>query len=162
MVRLHRALHSAIIFSTKREAARPHDMLKSVVVYALALAAGAFVLQWLEYKYLARAFAPEIYVGLIALGFTALGVWVGHRLTPKTVSPAFQRNYAALKSLGVTERELGVLELLAAGRSNKEIARTLDISPNTVKTHIANLFQKLEVERRTQAIQKARELSIVP
>jgi DNA-binding CsgD family transcriptional regulator len=138
------------------------DMLKPIAIYALALAAGAFVLQWLEYKYLVHAFAPEIYVGLIALGFTALGVWVGHRLTPKTMSPAFQRNEAALKSLGVTDRELGVLERLAAGRSNKEIARDLDISPNTVKTHIANLFQKLEVERRTQAIQKARELSIVP
>ena len=161
MVRLHRAPHSAIIYSTTWEAARPHDMLKSVIVYALALAAGAFVLQWLEYKYLARAFAPEIYVGLIALGFTALGVWVGHRMTPKTVSPTFERNDAAMKSLGVTERELGVLELLAAGRSNKEIARALDISPNTVKTHIANLFQKLEVERRTQAIQKARELYLI-
>ena len=138
------------------------NMLKPIAIYALALAGGAFVLQWLEYKYVVHAFAPEIYVGLIALGFTALGVWVGHRLTPKTVSPAFQRNDAVLKSLGVTDRELGVLERLAAGRSNKEIARDLDISPNTVKTHIANLFHKLEVERRTQAIQKARELSIVP
>ncbi len=138
------------------------DMLKPIAIYALVLAGGAFVLQWLEYKYLARAFAPEIYIALIALGFTALGVWVGHRLTPKTVAPAFERNLAALKSLGVTDRELGVLELLAAGRSNKEIARSLEISPNTVKTHIANLFAKLEVERRTQAVQKARELSIVP
>ena len=136
-------------------------MLKSVAIYALALAAGAFVLQWLEYKYVTRVFATEFYAVMIAMAFTALGVWVGQRLTPKTVSPAFQRNDAALKSLGVTEREVAVLELLAAGRSNKEIARTLDISPNTVKTHIANLFQKLEVERRTQAIQKARELSIV-
>ena len=69
---------------------------------------------------------------------------------------------AALKSLGVTEREVTVLELLAAGDANKEIARKLDISPNTVKTHIASLFAKLEVQRRTQAIQKARELRILP
>ena len=137
-------------------------MWKTVVIYALALAAGAFVLQWLEYNYVAKVFATEIYVALIALGFTALGVWAGYRLTPRTVAAAFQRNTAALKSLGVTDREVAVLELLAAGRSNKEIARSLDISPNTVKTHIANLFEKLEVQRRTQAIQKARELSIVP
>ncbi len=138
------------------------DMVKSVVLYALALAAGAFVLQWLEYKYIARAFAPEIYIGLIALGFTGLGIWAGVRLTPKTVAGPFERNEAAIKSLGLTERELTMLERLAAGDANKEIARALDISPNTVKTHIANLFQKLEVQRRTQAIQKARELRLLP
>lgn len=138
------------------------DMVKSVVLYALALAAGAFVLQWLEYKYIARAFAPEIYIGLIALGFTGLGIWAGVRLTPKTVAGPFERNEAAIKSLGLTERELTMLERLAAGDANKEIARALDISPNTVKTHIANLFQKLEVQRRTQAIQKARELRLIP
>ena len=69
---------------------------------------------------------------------------------------------AALKSLGVTEREFAVLELLAAGRSNKEIARDLGVSPNTIKTHILHLFEKLQVQRRTQAIQKARELRLVP
>lgn len=137
-------------------------MVKSVVLYGLALAAGAFVLQWLEYKYVARAFAPEIYVMLIALGFTGLGIWAGTRLTPKTIAGPFERNEAALKALGLTERELTMLERLAAGDANKEIARTLDISPNTVKTHIANLFQKLEVQRRTQAIQKARELRLIP
>lgn len=138
------------------------DMLKSVALYGLALAAGAFVLQWLQYKYVARAFAPEIYIALIALGFTGLGIWAGFRLTPKTIAGPFERNDAALKALGLTEREVRVLELLAAGSANKEIARDLDISPNTVKTHVANLFLKLEVQRRTQAIQKARELRLIP
>jgi DNA-binding CsgD family transcriptional regulator len=137
-------------------------MLKPVALYALALAVGAFILQWLEYKYVTRAFATEIYIVLIAAGFTALGVWAGYRLTPKTPSVPFTRNEAALKSLGLTDREYQMLELLAAGQANKEIARTLDVSPNTVKTHIANLFAKLEVERRTQAIQKARELRLLP
>jgi DNA-binding CsgD family transcriptional regulator len=137
-------------------------MVKSVALYGLALAAGAFVLQWLQYKYVARVFAPEIYIALIALGFTGLGVWAGVRLTPKPISGPFERNEAALKALGLTERELTMLERLAAGDANKEIARLLDISPNTVKTHIANLFQKLEVQRRTQAIQKARELRLIP
>ena len=135
---------------------------RTVAVYAVALALGAFALQWLQYNYLARTMAPEFYVVLIALAFTGLGIWAGYRLTPRTAAPAFARNEAALKTLGVTEREVAVLELLAAGSSNKEIARQLDISPNTVKTHIASLFAKLEVQRRTQAIQKARELSIVP
>ena len=138
------------------------DMWKPIALYALALGAGAFVLQWLQYAYFVKAFAPELYIGLIAAAFTALGIWAGYRLTPKTVSPAFERNDAAIKSLGLTERELTMLERLAAGDANKEIARTLDISPNTVKTHIANLFQKLEVQRRTQAIQKARELRLIP
>lgn len=138
------------------------DMWKQIALYGLALAAGAFVLQWLEYKYVAHAFAPELYVALVALGFTGLGIWAGTRLTPKTVSGPFERNEAAIKSLGLTERELTMLERLAAGDANKEIARALEISPNTVKTHIANLFQKLEVQRRTQAIQKARELRLIP
>ncbi|MBI1211631.1 MAG: winged helix-turn-helix transcriptional regulator [Alphaproteobacteria bacterium] len=137
-------------------------MWRTIAIYGVALAAGAFVLQWLQYQYLARTMAPEFYVVLIALGFTALGIWAGNRLTPRTVARDFQRNEAALKTLGVTEREVAVLELLAAGSSNKEIARQLDISPNTVKTHIASLFAKLEVQRRTQAIQKARELKLLP
>lgn len=137
-------------------------MAKAVVLYAVALAAGAFLLEWLEYKYVTKAFATEIYIVLIAICFTGLGIWAGYRLTPKTAAAPFERNGAALKALGLTEREVLVLERLAAGDANKEIARALDISPNTVKTHIANLFQKLEVERRTQAIQKARELRILP
>ena len=135
---------------------------KPVLGYAAALAAGAFALQWLQYSYLTRAFATEIYIALIALAFTALGIWAGYRLTPKTAAAPFERNDAAAKSLGLTDRECQILERLAAGEANKEIARTLEVSPNTVKTHIANLFQKLEVERRTQAIQKARELKILP
>jgi DNA-binding CsgD family transcriptional regulator len=137
-------------------------MVKGVAAYAAALAIGAFLLQWLEYKYVTRAFATEIYVVLIALGFTGLGIWAGYRLTPKTVARPFERNEAARKSLGLTDREFEVLERLAAGDANKEIARTLDVSPNTIKTHIASLFQKLEVERRTQAIHKARELRLIP
>lgn len=136
-------------------------MWRTIAVYAAALAGGAFVLQWLQYNYLVRTLAPEFYVVLIALAFTGLGIWAGYRLSPRTVAPAFERNEAALKTLGVTEREVAVLELLAAGSSNKEIARQLDISPNTVKTHIASLFAKLEVQRRTQAIQKARELGLL-
>ena len=135
---------------------------KSIGIYAAILAAGAFALQWLEYKYIARTFAPEFYVVLIALAFTGLGIWAGHRLTPKPNSPSFERNEAAAKALGLTGRECLMLEHLAAGQSNKEIARTLDVSPNTVKTHIANLYAKLEVARRTQAIQKARELRLLP
>ena len=138
------------------------DMWKPIALYGLALAAGTFALEWLQYKYLAKAFATEIYIGLIALGFTGLGIWAGYRLTPKTAAAPFERNDAVIKSLGLTDRECQILELLAAGQANKEIARSLDVSPNTVKTHIANLFQKLEAERRTQAIQKARELRILP
>lgn len=137
-------------------------MAKPVALYAAALALGAFLLEWLEYKYVTRAFATEIYIVLIALAFTGLGVWAGYRLTPKTAALPFERNEAVRKSLGLTDRECQVLERLAAGDANKEIARTLDVSPNTIKTHIASLFQKLAVERRTQAIQKARELRLIP
>ena len=126
-------------------------MGRTIVIYGGVLAIAAFALQQLEYRYLARAFATEIYIVLIALGFTALGVWAGRRLTARAPAETFARNDAALKSLGVTDREYEVLSLLAEGLANKEIARRLEVSPNTVKTHIARLYEKLGAERRTQA-----------
>lgn len=137
-------------------------MWKPVLAYAAALAAGAFALEWLQYAYLVRLFTPEFYAVALAVGFTALGIWAGYRLTPRRAPAGFARNDAAIKSLGISERELAVLELLAAGHANKDVARKLDISPNTVKTHVQRLFEKLGAQRRTQAISKARELGIVP
>ncbi len=137
-------------------------MARTVVIYALILAAGAFALQWLEYQYLARAFSREFYIALIGVTFAAGGVWVGWRLTARDRPGPFRRNEAARRALGLTGQEMRVLERLAAGQSNKEIARTLGLSPNTVKTHAANLYAKLDVARRTQAVGKARELSLIP
>ncbi len=137
-------------------------MIRTIVIYALALAAGAFVLQWLQYQYFARMFSTEIYIALIAAGFAALGVWAGIKLARRPAPAAFEKNTAALSTLGITLREQEVLALLAAGKSNKEIAQKLGVSPNTVKTQVASLYQKLEVNRRTQAVQKARELALIP
>jgi len=137
-------------------------MTRTIILWALVLAAGAFALQWLEYQYLARAFSREIYVAVIGVAFAAGGVWVGWKLTSRAAAGPFERNVAALSALGLTGQEVKVLERLAAGQSNKEIARTLGLSPNTVKTHIANLFAKLEVARRTQAVNKARDLHLIP
>ncbi len=103
----------------------------------------------------------EFYIACIAIIFIALGIWVGNRLTTRPREP-YARNEAAIASLGISTREVEVLEMLAAGHANKVIARRLDISPNTVKTHVARLFEKLEVASRTQAIGKARELDILP
>ncbi len=136
-------------------------MTRTILLYAAALALAAFALEWLEYKYITRVFAGEIYILFIAVGFAALGVWAGHRLTRKSDPAPFELNHAAIASLGVTARELETLALLADGLTNKEIARKLDISPNTVKTHLASLYEKLEVSRRTQAIQKAKDLALI-
>lgn len=137
-------------------------MSRVILIWALVLAAGAFALQWLEYRFLARAFSPEVYVALIGVGFAAGGVWVGWKLNARKPPGPFARNTAAVAALGLTRQEVKVLERLAAGQSNKEIARTLGVSPNTVKTHAANLFSKLEVSRRTQAVRKARDLHLLP
>jgi DNA-binding CsgD family transcriptional regulator len=137
-------------------------MRRTIAIYAALLAGGAFLLDWIEYKYVTHAFPTEFYVVLIAAAFAALGVWVGGRLARKTAPAPFERNAAAIGALGLTDRECAVLDLLAAGQSNKEIARSMRISPNTVKTHLAHVFQKLEVQRRTQAIQKARQLALIP
>lgn len=138
------------------------SMARTAFLYALALAVAAFALEWLQYKFFTRAYPVEIYVVLIAIGFAALGIWVGHRLTAKKPRGPFERNIAALRSLGISERERQVLEALALGQSNKEIARTLDISPNTVKTHIARLYAKLNVTGRVRAIEEARTLHLIP
>lgn len=135
---------------------------KSIIIYALALAALAFILQWIEYQYLTRAFTTEFYILLIGIGFTALGLWLGRMLTSTPKASKFELNEAALKSLGITKREHAVLEQLAGGQSNKEIAESLHVSPNTVKTHVSRLFEKLEVKQRLQAVQKARELQLIP
>jgi DNA-binding CsgD family transcriptional regulator len=137
-------------------------MIKTILIYGLALAAGVVVLQMLEFQFLARTHPLEVYIGLLAVGFMALGIWVGARLFRRGPAPAaFEANVKAQKSLGISERELEVLELLAAGRSNKEIAGQLNVSPNTVKTHIARLYEKLDVGRRTEAILRARELGMI-
>ena len=137
-------------------------MPRIVILYALALGIVAAALQWLEYRYSTRSFSTETYILLIAVGFAALGLWVGRKLTPRPANGTFERNQAAIRSLGLTERECEILERLASGRSNKELARDLGISPNTVKTHVARVYEKLEVQKRVQAIEKARGLSLIP
>jgi DNA-binding CsgD family transcriptional regulator len=138
-------------------------MGRIVIVYALVLALATAVLNWLEYRYLIREFSTEAYVGLLAAGFVALGVWVGSRLTPSAPRAGpFQWNEAAIRSLGLSPRELEILDALASGESNKELARRLGISPNTVKTHVSRIYEKLGVRRRVQAIEKARLLALIP
>jgi len=136
--------------------------LRIVVVYGAILAAASLGLEWLQYRYLVRTYSFEVYVALIALAFLGLGVWAGARLFRHAPAVApFELNRRVQQTLGISERELEVLELLAAGRSNKEIAGRLGVSPNTVKTHVAKLFGKLEVNRRTEAIRRARELGML-
>jgi DNA-binding CsgD family transcriptional regulator len=137
-------------------------MARTVIFYALALAIAAGALEWVQYRYAVRAFSTEIYILLIAAAFTALGLWAGRKLTPVPAQAGFQRNDAAIRSIGLTARECEILEMLASGRSNKELARTLGISPNTVKTHVARLYEKLEVQKRIQAVEKARWLALIP
>lgn len=137
-------------------------MKKITILYGLSIAAGAFALRWLEYQYVVRFFSTEIYIALIAVAFTLFGLWLGHRLTRRSAPQSFSRNVQALEYLGVSEREYQVLELLAEGHSNQEIAARLFVSPNTIKTHLARLYEKLDVTRRTQAVAKAKALRLVP
>jgi DNA-binding CsgD family transcriptional regulator len=138
-------------------------MWKTVLIYGLALAIGAVALQWLDYRLWARTHPGELWIAMVAAAFLGLGVWVGARLfRPRVVTGGFETNIPALTTLGITRREHEVLGLLAAGRSNKEIARQLGLSPNTVKTHVARLYEKLAAVRRTDAIQRARELRLIP
>jgi len=137
-------------------------MWRTILVYGVLLAAAAWGLQWLEYQYVVRTHATETYVVLVALAFLGLGVWAGSKLFRRLPPDAqFTPNTAAQQSLRISDRELEVLRRLAAGQANKEIAKELDVSPNTVKTHVANLFVKLEARRRTEAILRGRELGLI-
>lgn len=135
--------------------------IRIVAIYGAALAAGAVGLEWLQYKLLIRTHPTEAWLALLAIAFLALGIWVGTRLFHRQPAAPFEPNTRARETLGISDRELEVLELLAAGQSNKEIANQLNVSPNTVKTHVAKLFEKLEVRRRTEAILRARELGMI-
>lgn len=136
-------------------------MWKRIAIYGALLAAGTLALQWLDYRRLALGHAGDIYLFLVAAGFLGLGVYIGARVFARPAAAPFDGNPKAVASLNISPRELTVLQELAAGHSNKEIARRLSIAPDTVKTHVARLFEKLEAKRRTDAINKARELGIL-
>ena len=122
------------------------------------------LLKFVEYKFVIRDIPLEFYIGSVAVMFTALGIWAGLRLTrPKVIeiSGPFERNEANLKSTGISRREFEVLELIAAGLSNQEIAGRLFVSTSTVKTHVSNVLAKLDASRRTEAIANAKKIRII-
>ncbi len=140
-------------------------MKRTVILYGLALAVFVFALKLLEYRLIIRDLSVEFYVGAVALIFTGVGIWAGLKLTRKRVvmvGPEFILNETELYRLGISKREHEVLGLMAQGFSNQQIADKLFVSLNTIKTHSSNLFLKLEVNRRTQAIKKAKELRLIP
>jgi NarL family two-component system response regulator LiaR len=141
-------------------------MRRTIILYGLSLAAMIALLKFLEYKYLLKDLTLEFYMGILAVMFAGLGIWIGFKLTrPKAVFipvSNFQFDQARLDKLNISKREYEVLELMAQGLSNQEIADKLFVSLNTVKTHSTNLFVKLDAKRRTQAVQRAKELMLIP
>ena len=143
------------------------------LIYGLCGGVLIVVLKLIEYRFLVREHSIEIYGGLIAALFAGVGIWLGLTLTKKkevvivkevaVPAPAsFSRDKQRLKDLGITPRELEILGLIAQGLSNREIAGALFVSENTVKTHSSRLFDKLSARRRTQAVQIAKEMGLIP
>ncbi len=142
-------------------------MHRTIIIYSIAMAVLIGILKTIEYRYFVRDIPLEFYIGLVAVMFTGLGIWAGLRLTrPKIVevevAVPFQRDDEALRKLGISKREFEVLELIAAGLSNQDIADRLFVSTSTVKTHVSNVLAKLDAGRRTEAIAKAKEMRIIP
>ena len=130
-------------------------------------------LKWSEYRFLVIEHSVEVYGGLIAVTFTVLGIWLGFKLTrtahtiPETqlIAPAVESAFPVKRKrtdLSITARELEILELIAHGMSNREIAERLYVSENTVKTHSSRVFSKLGAKRRTQAVQLGKEFGLLP
>ena len=143
------------------------------LIYGLCGGILIAILKLVEFKFLVVEHSFEIYAGLVAVIFAALGIWLGLKLTkqkevlivkevPVPASPSFTLNEQRLKDLGITRRELEILELIAQGMSNREIADKLFVSENTVKTHSSRLFDKLSARRRTQAVQIGKEMGLIP
>jgi DNA-binding CsgD family transcriptional regulator len=144
---------------------------KHILIYGVCGGLLIVMLRLIEYRFLVVEHSLEIYGGLIALLFAGLGIWLGLKLTRRkeivvlkevAVSAPFALNKRKLQELGVTRRELEILELIAGGMSNREIAEKLFVSENTVKTHSSRLFDKLSAKRRTQAVQIGKELGLIP
>lgn len=148
-------------------------MRKHVLLYGLLAGVLIAGLKLIEYRWLVVEHSVEIYGGLVAAVFAALGIWLGLRFTRRketvvvreVMVPAavpFVRDQGKVESLGITPRELEILELIAQGLSNKEIAARAFVSENTVKTHSSRVFDKLGARRRTQAVQLGKELRLIP
>ncbi len=148
-------------------------MKKTVLLYGLLGGVLIAVLKIVEYRYLVLEHSLEIYGGIVALLFSGLGIWLGLKLTrtretvvvrevPVPVTGPFERDEKRREQLGITPREIEIMEAMAAGLSNREIAERLFVSENTVKTHAARLFDKLSAQRRTQAVQRAKEAGLIP
>jgi NarL family two-component system response regulator LiaR len=140
---------------------------KTVLLYGAVGGVLITALKLVEYRFLVVEHSLEIYGGIVALLFAAMGIWLGLKLTRprETVvvkSQPFVRNSARQQQLGITPREMEILELIAAGLSNREIAERVYVSENTVKTHAASVFEKLNAKRRTQAVQLAKEAGLIP
>jgi NarL family two-component system response regulator LiaR len=140
-------------------------MRKTILLYGIAMAVLVGVLKYFEYSFFVKDLSAEMYIGAIAVLFTVLGIWAGRKLTRTKVivtDPNFVLDPHRLDQIGISKREYEVLELIAQGMSNQEIAEKLFVSLPTVKTHSSNLFLKLNVRRRTEAIKKAKELMLLP
>lgn len=148
---------------------------KGSILYGISLALLLFLLRWLELRFIIFKHSFEIYAGIIAVIFTGLGIWLALKLaSPRietrivekevyiTRNENFVKDTALISSLELSSREMEILELMAQGHSNQEIASKLFVSLSTIKTHNQNIFEKLDVKRRTQAIEKARSLNLIP
>lgn len=147
---------------------------KEIIVYGVSMAFMLLLLKWLEAHFIIFNYRLDFFIGCIAILFTVLGIWLAHKLVKPKVEvrivekevyinnlPSTEINQKEIEKLGISKRELDVLNLIAIGLSNEEIAQKLFVSLNTVKTHSSNIFSKLDVKRRTQATEKAKRLNII-
>lgn len=137
-------------------------MKKHIIIYGLLMAVLIIVLKYFEYNLFVKSLSQEIYIGFVALFFTTLGIWIAIKMRPSKLDTLnLNSNKEIQEKLAISEREMEVLMGMTEGLSNREIAEKLFLSENTIKTHAANLFFKLDVKRRTQAVKKARELTLI-
>jgi two-component system, NarL family, response regulator LiaR len=186
----HSFRHGAVAAGARRISMERRVLKRQIVLYGLGAGALIALLKLVDYHYLMLSHSVEMYGAVVAAIFAGLGIWLGNRLTgarggtvvrevvrevvvqevvrevespvPASVAGGFVVDPARREAFGITRREHEILELIAAGLSNKEIAGRIFVSENTVKTHSSRLFEKLGARRRTQAVQLAKERGLIP
>ena len=136
-------------------------MKKTILVFGLLILALLLLFQFSKYAIISGDLKVELIVAAIAIVFFFVGVYINKKSLHKSTSPVTDINHQKIKELDISNREYEVLQKIADGLSNKEIAEHLFLSESTIKTHVSNLLIKLDAKRRTQAVKKAKSFQIL-
>lgn len=136
-------------------------MKKTIFVFGILILALLLLFHFSKYAVISGDLKVEVIVAIIAVVFFFVGIYINKKSLHKAIKPTSEIDHNKIKELDISNREYEVLQKIAEGLSNKEIADSLFLSESTIKTHVSNLLLKLDAQRRTQAVKKAKSFHIL-